>query len=162
MKYKIFSRNITHIALDVYGTILAVDEVDDSEIFFGAREGTREFLEECKKPDSGVEVVCASDAVPAELEFTMRDAGLLKEGETLNDIFYDIVTLRTTPKDYSVLLEKYWIDGHNLLVVGDREEKEIEGAEMIGANWILVPEYSIKNRMKESYRFNMMDILKFI
>ncbi len=123
------------VALDIYGTLLATSDPDNE---LKSRKGAEKFFKKCSS--RGIKVVSASDAhipfLKSELEECLERVGL---GLEVFDSFYQLNQLPC--KDFSQIIADYRISPCELLVIGDRLDKDIEGARRCGACYIHVPEF---------------------
>ena len=124
------------VALDIYGTLLATSDPDNE---LKPRKGAEKFFEKCSS--RGIKVVSASDAayiplLKSELEECLERVGL---GLEVFDAFYQLNQLPC--KDFSQIIADYKILPCELLVIGDRLDKDINGAVKCGACFIHVPEF---------------------
>jgi len=131
------------VALDIYGTVLAFDDCDDS---FQPRKGLADFLDACDR--RGIMVVTSSDAftgnVKNDLEIAFKLAAeVFSETRLRLERFDGFFQLNQGPKDFSVIIEHYRIAPEELLVIGDNIDKDFNGALMVGATAILCPKFGI-------------------
>lgn len=131
--------HIKILALDVYGTILATDDFDYA---FPPRYGLENLLHRCE--EKGIKVVTSSDAFTGNVKNDLEIAFKLvpERGLSLNrfDRFFQ---LNQGEKDFSAICAHYGIAPRELLVIGDRFDKDISGALRIGANVIHCPAFGI-------------------
>jgi len=136
------------VALDIYGTVLAFDDNDNS---FPPRQGLEAFFDECDK--RGIKVVTSSDGltgnVKNDLQIAFRIANGLKTGAnsckrglTIErfDAFFE---MQIGPKDFSVIIGHYDIVPKELLVIGDHINRDIYSALKLGANALHCPAYGV-------------------
>ncbi|OGZ77313.1 MAG: hypothetical protein A2280_01275 [Candidatus Staskawiczbacteria bacterium RIFOXYA12_FULL_37_10] len=152
------------VALDVYGTILAFDDVDDS---FPPRRGIEDFFDNCE--ERGIKVVTSSDGgtgnVKNDLSISFKVAieriadpeerRKMKERLSLKR-FDDFFQLDQGTKDFSEIIGHYDIIPSQLLVIGDNLNKDIYGAFRVGARAILCPIYGIDQG--GDWDFGMIDL----
>lgn len=156
------------VALDVYGTILALDDHDCS---CPPRKGLEDFFDECEK--RGIKFVTSSDAftpnVKNDLSISFKvaieriaDAGARKKmRERLNiGRFDDFFQLNQGIKEFSIIIKYYSINPRELLVIGDNLDKDIQGAIIAGANVIYCPPYGIDQGGKWDFRKIELDCIK--
>lgn len=128
------ARDIKVVALDIYGTVLASDDHDNS---CPPRKGLEAFFNMCD--ERGIKIASASDVtievVKAELQECKVDINRFDSFHLLNQL---------PVKDFSVIIGHYDILPSNLLVIGD-SYKDIEGARRIGAPYLQIPEYTVKS-----------------
>jgi len=122
------------LALDVYGTILASDDVEN---LMPPRKGFSELVKKCR--DKNIEIITTSDSDLTNLKIDLRESGINLS------VFSNLYELKTIPKDFEWILGDYGISPEELFVIGDREDADIEGAKRINAGYFLVPEYKIKS-----------------
>ena len=135
------------IAWDVYGTILPTKGVQIK------RKGLDALLQKCKDQDL---ILCTcSDANTHEVLEDFKEAGLdptyfnkYFEMERKGKRFYKL------PKDFIPILKYYNLNPEELLVIGDKIQRDIKPAQNLGCKAILVPEYYIK----EGNNFDMNKI----
>lgn len=139
------------VALDVYGTILAFDDVDDS---FPPRKGLADFFDNCE--ERGIRVVTSSDGgtgnVKNDLSISFKVAieriadpderKKMKERLSL-ERFDGFFQLDQGIKDFSVIIGEFDIIPSQLLVIGDSFNADIYGALRLGARSIHCPVYGI-------------------
>lgn len=130
------------VALDVYGTI-----VSNKDRGFPPREGLADLSEFCRKRD--IKIVTSSDMdikyVKAHLEELKIDLG----------IFDNFFCLPEIPKEFFYVEAHYHISGNELLVVGDDEELDIQGARSNYAKYVLVKRYS---DLSDGEKFDFMSL----
>lgn len=122
------------LALDIFGTVLASDDYDD---LMPPRKGLDSLVADCR--NNNIKIVSTSDAYISNLKIALRTA------KVDLSIFEDYYELKTNPKDFRWILEGYDITPKELLVIGD-SDKDILGAEEIGAKHFRVPEYTYANQ----------------
>ena len=132
------------IALDIYGTILASDDVEN---LLPPRKGFSELVKKCK--NKNIKIITASDSDITNLKID------LKESRIDLSIFNNFYELKTIPKNFKWILDDYNILPQELLVIGDREDIDIKGAKRINAKYCLVPEYRIKG---EEFDLSKIDL----
>ncbi len=140
-------KKIKVIALDVYGTILPTKGENVK------RKGLDAFLQKCK--NQGLILCTCSDAEINDVMENFREAELNPryfdeyfKMERKGKNFYKL------PKNFSPILEHYNLFPEELLVIGDRIQRDINPAENLGCKTILVPEYFVK----EDNNFDMNGI----
>lgn len=119
------------IALDVYGTILATEDHENS---LRPRKGFFELVGICKR--RGVALVTSSDNT---VDLTKIDLMTSKVPLEIFDGFYPMKP--GVPKDFSGIIKHYKIKPEELLVIGDKPYIDIALAKEIGCHTALVPEY---------------------
>lgn len=131
--------HIKVVALDVYGTILAVDDFDYA---FPPREELENFLRICEERQ--IKVVTSSDAFTGNVKNDLEIAFKLvpKKGLSLGR-FDGFFQMNAGEKDFSEICAHYGIAPKELLVIGDRFDKDISGALKIEANVIHCPAFGI-------------------
>lgn len=117
------------IALDIYGTVLAIE---DPENLLPPRKGLDEFFEKCKA--RGIRVVSASDGNTDNVKIDLEESGV---DTSRFDKFY---RLQEDPKEFETIIKDYTINPEELMVVGD-SDKDIRGARACGARYFEVPKY---------------------
>jgi FMN phosphatase YigB (HAD superfamily) len=135
------------IGLDVYGTILP------SRGKQVKRKGLDEFLTKCINEKL---ILCTCS--DAETKSVLRDfieAGLKAD---YFDKFFKMERkspkYRKEPKDFNPILVHYNLKPRELLIIGDREKRDIEPAKKLGCNTFHIPVY-----FKSNYNeFNMEEI----
>jgi hypothetical protein len=130
---------IQAVALDIYGTVLATDDYDNSS---KPRKGLDRFFDHCDMQD--IKVIATSDGHPplvrAELSAVFSNH---PELNLFTSRFHSFLQLDQRPlKDFSVVLEYLGISSKDLLVIGD-SDKDIHGALRKGINSIRCPEYKV-------------------
>ena len=137
------------VAFDVYGTILASDDYDCT---CRPRRGFVEFAKKCKS--EGRTIVTASDNYIDDLERDLRSTFIHLEdicspneldGFDVSKIFDNKIRLVDTPKEFGVIVEHYGVKPEEVYVIGDRQDKDIDGAILAGCEYFHVPEYRIKD-----------------
>lgn len=123
------------IALDIYGTVLMID---DSENIARPRKGLDEFFQICRERE--IEIISSSDNGVGHVRNDLSESGVALEN------FYDFMQFKKTPKEFKEILGRFNIKPLELFVIGDDYEKDIQGAKDIGANYILVPSYINNNK----------------
>ena len=127
------------VALDVYGTILACD---DHDYACAPRQGLENLLAECRQRN--LLVVTSSDAYIHNVKTDLQLAfDLVPERELRLDRFHNFFQLDQPEKDFSLITGFYGISPGELLVVGDNPVKDIQGATITGAKFVLCPVYSV-------------------
>ncbi|MBS3071409.1 HAD family hydrolase [Candidatus Pacearchaeota archaeon] len=141
------------VALDIYGTVLAIDDEDN---VYPPRKGIENFFDNCKSRK--INVVSASDAdigaVKIDLEETFSNHNSVFNilGE-FDGFFY----LNQLPvKDFSVIIGHYDILPKELLVIGDNAVKDVGGAKKYGCLFLHVPEYF--TRIPDGFDFAMVNL----
>jgi hypothetical protein len=158
------SNLIKVVALDIYGTVLAFDDVDDS---FPPRKGLADFFDNCER--RGIKVVTSSDGGTGNVKNDLSIAFRLaierildpqerkKMRERLNlDRFDDFFQMDPGEKDFSVIIGRYDIIPNQLLVVGDNFNKDICGALRLRARAIHCPMYGVDQG--GDWDFGMIDL----
>jgi len=139
------------IALDVYGTMLPT--IGDNV----KRKGVDGILTRCK--NDGLILCTCSDGNIKSVKRDLNEAGI----DRYFDEFFEMARQRgdftKQPKDIKRILKYYQerinLTPRELLVIGDRIERDIEPARELGCHTILVPEYYNEN---ERYNFDMNSI----
>ena len=138
------------VALDIYGTVLASDDYDSVAI---PRNGLEKFFERCSSKK--IRVVSASDSTQAS-----SDIALVANHHNLPWLvggFSDHYTLDEYPKDFSRVSIGENVSPRDLLVIGDNYmNKDLRGAEAIGAPFVFVPEYLVSG--KDDFSFDQIDL----
>jgi len=124
------------VSFDVYGTMLPTEGEQIK------RKGLDLILKRCQEKDL---ILCTcSDANTKELLEDFKKAGLNPEYfdeyfkmERKGEKFYEL------PKDFIPILKHYDLYPQELLVIGDRTNRDIKPAQELGCKTILVPEYKI-------------------
>ena len=119
------------LALDIYGTILCIDDPENN---MPVRKGFEDLVEKCNKHK--IKIVSSSDANPELIKIDLAESGVKL------DIFKHFYYLTTSVKDFSKILKDYRIKPKELFVIGD-SDKDILGAINVGANYFRVPVYCI-------------------
>lgn len=126
--------NIKVVAWDVYGTILP------SKGEQVKRRGLDSVLE--KLEQKGLILCTCSDAKTESIFEDFKEAELNPE---YFDKFFKMKRVGkdfyNQPKNFSLILKHYRLHPKELLVIGDREGKDIRPAKELGCEAILVPEY---------------------
>lgn len=127
------------IALDVYGTML-------STIGKGwpKRKGLDLLLKRFK--DRGLTLCICSDADTYNIKKDLSESGVdLKYFDEYFKMPRQQGDFTKQPKNFNSILKHYDLTPKELLVIGDRKERDIIPAKKLGCNAILVPEYYRKN-----------------
>lgn len=119
------------VALDVYGTLLASN---DAENVMPPRPGAIEFIERCKSLH--LTLCTSSDAPLSTLGIDLRTTGV-----DLSSFCHFFKMEGGMPKDFRKILEHFKIKPYELLVIGDRYDKDIAPARELGCHWAHVEEY---------------------
>jgi phosphoglycolate phosphatase-like HAD superfamily hydrolase len=117
------------IALGIYGTVLATDDIGN-ELF--PRVGLEGLFEKCE--NRGIKVVSASDGFTLKVQLDLGHSGV---NITKFDKCYQ---LTSNPKNYFGILGDYGIFPKELFVIGD-SHKDVMGAMNCGSRFFMVPEY---------------------
>jgi len=136
------------IALDVYGTMLPSEGIQSK------RKGLDSFLSRYR--DSGLTLCTCSDAYIQGVLLDFEEAGL---DPKYFDEFFKMERkgkdFTHEPKDFTPIIKHYNLIPQELIVIGDRYERDITPALNMGCKAILVPEYC----MKEDNDFDINSIL---
>ena len=136
-------QKIKVVALDIYGTVLASDDWDNTA---KPRGGLKNFFDLCDSRN--IKIASASDAyidsVRGNLESCFKR--FPEERMSLNR-FDKFFRLDQLPKDYSVVIGEYDILPEELLVIDDKLGN-INSASRYGCKVIHVPEYLLGTRTK--------------
>ena len=156
--------SIKIVTLDIYGTVLAFDDVDDS---FPPRKGLADFFDNCE--ERGIKVVTSSDGGTGNVKNDLSIAFRLvierildpeerkKMRERLNLARFDeFFQLDQGEKDFSEIIGYYDIIPSQLLVVGDNLSKDICGALRLRAKAIHCPIYGVDQGAE--WDFGMIDL----
>ncbi len=142
------------IALDVFGTILSTKGEN-----LPARKGAVKLLNRCQE---GELIICTcSDAKNSDIiEYLPRTKIDLNYFDEFFQMPREGKDFVNEPKEIWRILkhyrEKMNLTPRELFVVGDRQNRDIEPARMLGCNAKLVPEYYDKTR---GYDFDMNSII---
>lgn len=139
------------VALDVYGTILASDDADNK---MPPRKGIEKFCDVCN--DNRVPIVTISDSNLGNLKRDLTECFERHPKRHMSlSRFYDFFEMNPGgPKEFIDFLMYYRINAWQVLVIGDSQKRDIDGAARVGACHLLVPEY----KMAEGGRFNFTSI----
>lgn len=122
------------VAFDVYGTMLA------TRYETLPRKGLVQLLERCK--EKGLTLCTCSDA---EIHDVIADLEKAEIGPNYFDSLFKMPRqpgdFTSQPKDFRRILEHYKIKPGELLVIGDREQRDIQPARDLGCQAIHVSEY---------------------
>lgn len=144
--------DIKVVALDIYGTVLASDDNDNS---FPPRKGLEDFLDKCKK--RGIKVVTSSDAYIPDVKAVLESCfnNFPERGLSL-ERFNEFFRLDELPvKDFSRIVGHYDITPRELLVIGD-SYKDVGGALKYGCCFLRCPEYRVDG--KREFDFAKVEI----
>ena len=119
------------VAFDVYGTLLATK---DPENQLKPRTGTKEFLDKCKRLEL---IVCTcSDGDTVNVKIDLEEAGVDL------DYFDEFFKMEQgLPKDFTPVIVHYKIKPLQLLIIGDRLDRDIQPGLEQGCHAFHVPEY---------------------
>ena len=128
------------VCLDIYGTILATDDHDNS---FPPRKGLKSLFDRCDSMN--IRVVSTSDAYVPNVQADICDCFQKHDELQLNiKRFFDFYQLDELPvKDFSKVAKSFGISNHEILVIGDHN-KDINGAKKHECFAIRCPEYTIE------------------
>lgn len=122
------------VAVDVFGTMLPTKDIGP------LRGGLVELLDRFK--ERGLTLCTCSDADIYDVKYELTDAGM---DLAYFDHFFKMLRqpgdFTSQPKDFKPILEHYTLHPRELLVIGDREARDIKPARELGCQAILVPEY---------------------
>jgi len=138
------------LALDVYGTLLPT---------YGKsikRKGLEFFLSKCKFNRL---IICAcSDGKTQDVKKNLSEAGIdLKYFDKYFEMPRQPGNFTKQPKEFRPILSHYNLSPYELTIIGDRKERDIEPAEKLGCNAILVPEYRTIND-KDYFDMNKIEV----
>jgi len=152
------------VALDIYGTVLDIEDCDYS---CPPRKGFAEFLDNCEQ--RRIKVVTSSDAytgnvrndLSAAFKVAIRRIASSKERRIMRkrlnlERFDGFFQLDQGIKDFSIIIGHYDIVSKELLVIGDNPNKDIIGALRLGAFAIQCPAYSGKEGV--DWDFSKIDL----
>lgn len=144
------------VALDVYGTFLASDDADNE---MPPRRGIEKFCDMCH--ETRVPIVTVSDSDLGDVKRDLRECFERHPKRRMSlDRFYDFFEMnKDGPKEFMSFLMYYKINAWQVLVIGDSQKRDIDGAARVGAHHLLVPEY--KMRGGEEFNFATIDLRKF-
>lgn len=138
------------VSLDVYGTMLPSigDQVK--------RKGLDKLLAKCQ--DQGLVLCTCSDAPTKDVLSDFEEA-------KLDDRYFDehfemprqSGDFTKKPKDFKPILNQYNLSPEELLVIGDREVRDIDPARRLGCKTIHVPEYRIAE--ENDYDISKIEVL---
>lgn len=117
------------LALDVYGTILSSIDIQWE---FPPRNGLIELLDFCEEQD--IKTITTSDANLTDLRLDLKKTGIPTRR-------FESFELKGSPKEFGPIIAFYGIQPNELLVVGDSQEADINGAINMGARYLHVPKY---------------------
>jgi hypothetical protein len=132
------SVKIKYVFLDIYGTVLCSD---DHENIMPPRTGIENFFDHCNSIN--VPIIATSDADIESLLFDLKDCFEKFPQRKMNTNRFNAFEKMEKEgyKKFMPLIEKYRVAPENVLVIGDNQLADIYGAEIIGANRLLVPRY---------------------
>jgi len=120
--------NTKLLALDIYGTILSSTDADNQ---LPPRKGLLKLLDSCE--ELKIRAITTSDADLNDAIAVLKRIGLASRLESFE--------LRGAPKEFGPIIAYYGIRPEELLVIGDSQEADINGAINIGARYLKVPKY---------------------
>jgi len=146
-------QGIKVVALDIYGTVLATDDCDNTA---KPRKGLADFFDKCDA--KGIKIASTSDAYIPSVKLYLSDCfERHPKARMCLERFDNFFKLNQLPtKDFSIVIGHYDIATKELLVIGDNPIKDIGGASKLGCLSILVPEYRLGNRA--SFDFSKIPI----
>lgn len=122
------------VGFDVYGTMLPTEQANVK------RKGLDELLERCKH--LGLILCTCSDGKTLNVKKDLREAEInLNYFDKYFKMLRDGKNFTTAPKNFKPIIEYYQINPEKLLIIGDREPRDIIPARELGCEAILVPEY---------------------
>lgn len=135
------------ICLDIYGTVLATDDHDQT---LPPRKGLGEFFDECDKRK--IRIIATSDAYVPNVRNDISVCFDSHDWLGLSiDRFFDFYQLgEIGPKDYSVVARNLGISCSEILVIGDGP-KDFFGARKHGCPLIICPEYAVDGEREWSF-----------
>ena len=142
------------VGLDVYGTMLSTSSEN-----LPKRKGLDSLLERCKR--QGLILCTCSDGKTEDVKRNLSEAEVnLKYFNRFFEMPRTSEDFTRQPKDFTPILEYYSkkinLIPSELLIIGDREVRDIIPAKELGCNAILVPEYRTN---KEYNDFDINDII---
>ena len=136
------------VALDVYGTILPTKGKNIK------RKGLDTLLSRCDQ--EGLILCTCSDGKTQSIKEDLSEAGInLGYFNRYFEMTREAGNFTNKPKDFKPILSHYRLSPKELLVIGDREKRDIEPAKKLGCGVILVPEYKTE---EDSDNFNLNNI----
>ena len=136
------------VALDVYGTILPTKGKNIK------RKGLDTLLSRCNH--EGLILCTCSDGKTQSIKDDLFKAGVnLGYFDEFFQMPRQTKEFTKEPKDFTPILSHYSLTPEELLVIGDREKRDIKPARSLGCHAILVPEYYDNKR---GYDFDLSTI----
>ena len=140
------------VALDIYGTVLDIEDCDYS---CPPRKGFVEFLDNCEQrrikvvTSSNVFIGTVKNDLSAAFRVVIDIIASAEERRVMRkrlnlERFDGFFQLNQGIKDFSIIIGHYDIVPRELLVIGDNPNKDIIGALRLGASAIQCPAYSGK------------------